>query len=84
MYFLKHYTIQADFEGLIEFGQYAFSTFWVQKKNIVRWLCERSNPLIIAFPISYFVEKGFSTVIGLHTKQRNGLDIVKNGGLSYF
>ena len=75
--------LQADIEARIEFGQHDFSTFWVQKKNILRWpqLWERSKLLIIAFPTSYLVEKGFSTVMGLHTKQRNRLDIVKNGDL---
>ena len=56
--------------------------------TIIIFLCrtllhalQRSKLLIIAFPTSYLVEKGFSTVMGLHTKQRNRLDIVKNGDL---
>ena len=48
--------LQADIEARIEFGQHDFSTFWVQKKNILRWqqLWERSKLLIIAFPTYIF------------------------------
>ena len=44
-------------------------------------LCQRTKLLILAFPTSYLVEKGFSAVMRLHTKQRNRLQITKLGDL---
>lgn len=37
--------------------------------------------LLIAFPSSYLVERGFSAVTNLITKKRNQLDMVKRGDL---
>ena len=75
--------LQADIEARIEFDQLGYSSFWMQTKNILRMplLCQRTKLLILAFPTSYLVEKGFSAVMRLHTKQRNRLQITKSGDL---
>ena len=75
--------LQADIEARIEFDQLGYASFWMQTKNILRMplLCQRTKLLILAFPTSYLVEKGFSAVMRLHTKQRNRLQITKSGEL---
>ena len=57
------------------------------------WLhCSAKFPLLwnevklffIAFPSSYLVEKGFSAVNNILTKNRNRMDVVKRGDLRLF
>ena len=75
--------LQADIEARIEFNQLGHMNFWLQTKNILSMplLWQRTKLLILAFPTSYLVEKGFSAVMRLHTKQRNRLQITKSGDL---
>ena len=42
---------------------------------------EVAKLLVLAFPTSYLVERGFSAVVQLVTKQRNKLDISQCGDL---
>jgi hypothetical protein len=37
--------------------------------------------LLLSYPLTYLVEKGFSVVVQLLTKQRNQLDICNKGDL---
>ena len=75
--------LQADIEARIEFNQLGYMNFWLQTKNILSMplLWQRTKLLILAFLTSYLVEKGFSAVMRLHTKQRNRLQITKSGDL---
>ena len=75
--------LQTDIESQMEFNQLVYTNFWLQTKNILRMplLCQRTKLLILAFPTSYFVEKGFNSVMRLHSKQRNRLQITKSGDL---
>ena len=72
--------LQADIESQIEFNQLGYTNFWLQTKNILRMplLWQRTKHLIPAFPTSYLVEKGFSSVMRLHSKQRNRLQTSVN------
>lgn len=57
--------------------------FWLQStiSRIYPGLWTVVQKLLIAFPSSYLVERGFSAVTNLITKKRNRLDIVKRGDL---
>ena len=61
----------------------SYQSFWitvvVEKKYHSLW--ERIKILFIAFPTSYLVERGFSAVTRLLTKQRNRLQITDRGDL---
>ena len=47
-------------------------------------LWEKAMMMIISFPTSYLVEKGFSAVMELLSKKRNRLDICGRGDLRLF
>ncbi|KAE9523112.1 hypothetical protein AGLY_016499 [Aphis glycines] len=57
--------------------------FWLQStiSQIYPGLWTVVQKLLIPFPSSYLVERGFSAVTNLITKKRNQLDIVKRGDL---
>ncbi|CAI6353430.1 unnamed protein product [Macrosiphum euphorbiae] len=57
--------------------------FWLQStiSRIYPGLWTVVQKLLIAFPSSYLVERGFSAVTNLITKKRNRLDILKRGDL---
>uniref|UniRef100_A0A5S6R0E4 HAT C-terminal dimerisation domain-containing protein n=1 Tax=Trichuris muris TaxID=70415 RepID=A0A5S6R0E4_TRIMR len=60
-----------------------YRTFWLQR-DISRFypkLWSVVRKLIISFPSSYLVERGFSVVAELLTKKRNKLQIVNRGDL---
>ena len=60
-----------------------FERFWqrVSKRNKFPNMWKVAKLLTLAFPTSYLVERGFSAVMQLMTKQRNRLDISQNGDL---
>ncbi|KAI6647538.1 SCAN domain-containing protein 3 [Oopsacas minuta] len=47
-------------------------------------LWARAKMMILSFPRSYLVEKGFSVVVGLLIKMKNRLEITKRGDLRVF
>lgn len=57
--------------------------FWLQTVIIHHYpgLWTYVKNILIAFPSSYLVKRGFSTVTDLITKKRNRLDIVTRGDL---
>ena len=57
--------------------------FWkaFSKRSQYAALSKRAKLLTLAFPTSYLVEKGFSDVDQLLTKQRNRLNISQGGNL---
>ena len=61
----------------------SYQHFWLQKDIAIHYpaLWEKVKILLIAFPTSYLVERGFSAVAQLLGKQRQSLDIVKRGDL---
>ena len=74
--------LQNDFEGEVLFQQIGYEAFW--PKEQVKYLWEKIKLLLLAFPSSYLVEKGFSSVLQLLTKQINRLQICKRGDLRLF
>ena len=74
--------LQNDFELHPKFAK-SYQEFWLQKEVAIQYpaLWEKVKILLIAFPTSYLVEKGFSSVSQLLGKQRLRLDIVNRGDL---
>lgn len=75
---LKH-----SVESQVHFRQCGYCDFWIREdtRNLYPQLWNAVKLLIIAFPTSYLVEKGFSAVVQLVTKQRNRLEISERGDL---
>ena len=73
--------VQNDFEGDVLFQQVGYETFWPKEQVKYPNLWEKIKLLLLAFPSSYLLEKGFSLVWQLLTKQRNRLQICKRGDL---
>ena len=61
----------------------SYQDFWLQAAIPRRFpaLWELIEKLLIAFPTSYLVERGFSAVTRLLSKERNRLQIVQRGDL---
>ena len=76
-------SLRYDFKLKPTFRARNYQDFWlkgqVREKYSILW--EKAKVLLIGFPSSYLVERGFSTVIHLLTKTRNRLDIVERGDL---
>lgn len=75
-------TLQAHCELKPMFAK-SYVDFWLQKEIAILYpaLWEKVKILLIAFPTSYLVERGFSAVAQLLGKQRQRLDIVNRGDL---
>ncbi|CAH1986347.1 unnamed protein product [Acanthoscelides obtectus] len=60
-----------------------YQQFWLQNNIPVTYpvLWNIARKLLISFPSSYLVERGFSAVTNLLTKKRNRLDIISQGDL---
>jgi len=71
-------TLKSSFKG-----SYRLTEFWLQTNIIHNYpgLWTLVKKMLIAFPTSYLVERGFSNVTDLITKKRNRLDIVTRGDL---
>jgi hypothetical protein len=73
--------IQNDFELKPKFKK-SYQEFWLQKEIPDRYAVRREiKKLLISFPTSYLVERGFSVVVRLLSKQRNRLQINQRGDL---
>jgi hypothetical protein len=73
--------LQNDIEAQIQFQQTGYEAFWAKEQSKYPQLWQEVKLLLIAFPSSYMVERGFSAVLNLLTKQRNRLQICKRGDL---
>ncbi|XP_029341145.1 SCAN domain-containing protein 3-like [Acyrthosiphon pisum] len=71
-------TLKSSFKGSDRLTE-----FWLQTNIIHHYpeLWTLVKKILIAFPSSHLVERGFSTVTDLITKKRNRLDIVTRGDL---
>ncbi|KAG0434300.1 SCAN domain-containing protein 3 [Dictyocoela muelleri] len=60
-----------------------YQNFWLQKPISEKYpeIWKIVEKLILAFPSSYLVERGFSAVMNLLTKKRNRLQIIERGYL---
>ncbi|KAI6655714.1 Protein ZBED8 [Oopsacas minuta] len=75
--------LQNDIECNAIYTQCGYSAFWMKKKVSERYphIFQTVKLMSVAFPSSYLVEKGFSTVVNLLTKQSNRLEIATRGDL---
>lgn len=73
--------LQNDFEARVWFQQTGYEAFWAKEQNKYPQLWQQIKLLLLSFPSSYLVEKGFSVVMQLLTKQRNRLQISERGDL---
>ena len=78
--------LQNDIECNAIFTQCGYNAFWMKKEVSERYphIYQTVKLMFVAFPSSYLVEKGFSTVVNLLTKQRNRLEISTRGDLRLF
>jgi hypothetical protein len=60
-----------------------YQEFWLQRQIPVLYpaLWAASKKIFIAFPSSYFAERGFNVVSKLLTEKRNRLSVVERGDL---
>jgi hypothetical protein len=74
--------LKNDLELKLRFKD-SYQKFWTQQDISDRYptLSTTVKKLILSFPISYLVERGFSAVFRLVTKDRNNLKIVERGDL---
>ena len=74
--------IQNDIELSLKFKK-SYQDFWLQKNisDLYPVLWNKVKIYFIAFPTSYLVERGFSAVAFLLSKQRNRLRITERGDL---
>lgn len=75
-------SLQNDIELRPKFKK-SYQDFWLQKNISDRYpsLWNKVKMYFIAFPTSYLVERGFSAVTQLLSKQRNRLKITERGDL---
>ncbi|KAI6649984.1 SCAN domain protein [Oopsacas minuta] len=75
--------LQSDCEEKAHFTMMGYERFWIAiaGRNKFPNLWKVAKLLVLAFPTSYLVERGFSAVVQLLTKQRNRLDISQCGDL---
>ncbi|XP_050059713.1 SCAN domain-containing protein 3-like [Aphis gossypii] len=68
-------------EAKIDFKHKGYELFWLKQKTMYPQIWKEVELLIMAFPSTYLVEKGFSAVQQLLTKSRNKLEICERGDL---
>lgn len=73
--------LKYDCEAKMIFKQHGYELAWVKLMESYPKLWEMVESLLISFPSTYLVEKGFSSVVQLLTKQRNKLDVCTKGDL---
>nr|CAD7261320.1 unnamed protein product [Timema shepardi] len=73
--------LKYDCEAKIIFKQSGHELVWVKLMDTYPQLWGKTEPLLISFPSTYLVEKGFSSVVQILPKQRNKLDICLKGDL---
>ncbi|KAI6660135.1 hypothetical protein LOD99_10527 [Oopsacas minuta] len=75
--------LQSDCEEKAHFTMMGYERLWIAiaGRNKFPNLWKVAKLLVLAFPTSYLVERGFSAVVQLLTKQRNRLDISQCGDL---
>ena len=78
--------MQANIEAKHSFEHNTLEEFWIKisSSNTFQRLWIEMRLLIMAFPTSYLVEKGFSAVSQMLTKQRNCLNICQQGDLRLY
>lgn len=73
--------VKHDDEAKELFQKYGYENFWVKVRRTYPVLWQEAKLLLLAFPSTYLVETGFSTVQEILTKARNKLQICETGDL---
>ena len=73
---VKHYD-----EAKELFQKHGYENFWVKVRRTYPMLWQEAKLLLLAFPSTYLVETGLSTVQDILTKPRNKLRICETGDL---
>lgn len=78
--------LQTDEEMKAHFRMMGIESFWAKVSNSPQYsnIWEQVKLLFVAFPSSYLVERGFSAVLALKTKQRNRLNVESQGDLRLY
>ena len=76
--------LQSDDESRLSFKEDRYDLFWCQVASKYPLLWKEAIMWVISFPTSYLVEKGFSAVTLMLSKQRNRLSITKRGDLRLY
>ncbi|XP_042894731.1 protein FAM200C-like [Parasteatoda tepidariorum] len=71
--------LKYDCEAKVVFKKYGYELAWVKLMDTYPQLWKQTEPLLISFPSTYLVERGFSSVFQLLTMQRERLDICFKG-----
>jgi hypothetical protein len=66
----------------MEFQKSDFQAFWIARLKDTPTLARRALQIITSFSTTYRCEQGFSTVLGMKTKQRNRLDVSNDARLA--
>ncbi|XP_042912632.1 SCAN domain-containing protein 3-like [Parasteatoda tepidariorum] len=73
------FDLKYESEAKVVFKKYGYELAWVKLMDTYPQLWKQTEPLLISFPSAYLVERGFSSVFQLLTKQRDMLDIYFKG-----
>ncbi|XP_071032987.1 SCAN domain-containing protein 3-like [Parasteatoda tepidariorum] len=71
--------LKYDCEAKVVFKKYGYELVWIKQMDCYSQLWKQTEPLLLSFPSTYLVERGFSSVFQLLTKQRDRLDICFKG-----
>ena len=71
--------LENDCDAEVLFRKKDFESFWIAQISTYPRLWEFLRVFILAFPTTYFVEKGFSAVVNLLQSNRNRLQIATKG-----
>nr|XP_020653392.1 SCAN domain-containing protein 3-like [Pogona vitticeps]XP_020653393.1 SCAN domain-containing protein 3-like [Pogona vitticeps] len=73
--------LKYDCEAQSHFQSYGYEAFWVKMRSSYPILWEEVKLLILAFPSTYLVERGFSAVQQIVSNSRDMLKITEHGDL---
>ena len=71
--------LQSDEEARAIFNAHGWTAFWIKCSDRFPELWAKVKLFLLAFPLPYIVEEGFSEVLYMRNKYRNRLDMDKTG-----
>ena len=76
--------LQNDGKPKMNFKKDRYDIFWCKAFGKYLLICNEVRARVLLFPTSYLIEKGFSAVTLLLSKQKNCLSISKRGDLRLY
>ena len=73
--------LKNDVEARTHFQILGYEAFWIHERNSYPSLWKEVKLFSLAFSTSYMVEKGFSALLQILTKNRNRMDMTERGDL---